>query len=362
MVLRPGPEESIIRQIEKFRQEYVRYHRAYGGEAIHDFLKTVLIPGAGVATLFKDKASARTANACYRAVLKVMRTVGDGFAFLDEAHAHEVEYWSLERRKVEEGFKKERILERRVAAVIGAGSGIGRAASRKLLEAGAHVVLADLEPPENPAGGRSIALGADVRDEASLKRLFDAAVLEYGGLDILFYSPGVAPELAAVERVPLREVDRQMDVHYRGAVAATKLAADIMIRQRLGGRLVYNVSKAAFATGEGAAAYGASKAALAHFVRNAANELGRHQITANYINADTIDTPLFRSLAEQRARSTGKKIEDVMQRYATRSVFGQALIDPGYVAEAVLWLATDAARYTTGCVITVGGGTEAFPR
>jgi NAD(P)-dependent dehydrogenase (short-subunit alcohol dehydrogenase family) len=263
----------------------------------------------------------------------------------------------LERRKVAEA---EKAFDRRIAVVIGGGSGIGRKTAEKLLQAGAHVVVADLKP--EPLGGRSVAVKADVRSEADLRHVFETAVLEFGGLDVLFYTPGIPPALNPIEKISMEEVDRQLDINYRGAVMATRMAAEIMIRQRLGGRLVYNASKAAFVPGEGAAAYGASKAALAHFVRNTANELGRYQITANYINADTIDTPLFRTLAEQRARSQGKRFEEVIQRYATRSVFGEALIDPSYVAEAVLWLGSDAARYTTGCVLTVGGGFEAFPR
>ena len=101
--------------------------------------------------------------------------------------------------------------------------------------------------------------------------------------------------------MPDAEVAAQLRVHYQGAVAATRAASQVMLAQGTGGRLIYNASKAAFAPGEGAAAYGASKAALVHYVRNAANELSRHGITANYINADAIDTPLFRALVQERA-------------------------------------------------------------
>jgi NAD(P)-dependent dehydrogenase (short-subunit alcohol dehydrogenase family) len=114
--------------------------------------------------------------------------------------------------------------------------------------------------------------------------------------------------------------------------------------------------------GEGAAAYGASKAALVHYVRNVAAELGKHGITANYINADAVDTPLFRSLVRQRAEQQGKTEEEMLELYAQRSVLGQARVPSEAVAEAALWLASERAAYTTGCVITVGGGAEGFPR
>src|SRR3990172_597877 len=135
-----------------------------------------------------------------------------------------------------------------------------------------------------------------------------------------------------------------------------------MLEQGTGGRLIYNASKAAFVPGEHAAAYGASKAALVHYVRNVASELGRHGITANYINADAVDTPLFRALVQQRAAESGQSEEEVLRRYAERSVLRKATVPPEAVGEAVAWLASDRAAHTTGCVITVGGGYEGFPR
>jgi NAD(P)-dependent dehydrogenase (short-subunit alcohol dehydrogenase family) len=158
------------------------------------------------------------------------------------------------------------------------------------------------------------------------------------------------------------EVREQLRVHYEGAVAATRAASQVMLAQGVGGRLIYNASKAAFAPGEGAAAYGASKAALVHYVRNAANELSRYGITANYINADAIDTPLFRALVQERALASGKTEAEVLERYAERSIFRTATVPPETVAEAALWLASDRSAYTSGCVITVGGGTEGMPR
>jgi NAD(P)-dependent dehydrogenase (short-subunit alcohol dehydrogenase family) len=186
--------------------------------------------------------------------------------------------------------------------------------------------------------------------------------LHFGGLDVLFYSPGVPPELHAVAEMPDAEVREQLRVHYEGAVAATRAASQVMLEQNSGGRLIYNASKAAYAPGENAAAYGASKAALVHYVRNAANELSRYGITANYINADAIDTPLFRTIVHERAEATGKSEDEMLARYAERSIFRQATVPPEAVAEAALWLASDRSAYTSGCVITVGGGAEGMPR
>lgn len=375
----PAQEEGALKgrareAIRRFRSQYEEYVRAQGGSRpIADYLKVVLIPGVGMICAGKDRCSALVAAACYRATLEVMAGAEavDRFQFLSDADAYEVEYWPLERRKMEEGAKARRECEGKVIVVIGAASGIGRETALRLAEEGGHLVLADrdLEGVRALEGEinarfpeRAHALAADVTDEEALAGLFREAVLRFGGVDVLFYSPGVAPRLYGVVEMPRQELHRQVSVHFLGAVLATRWAAGIMVDQGLGGRLIYNASKAAFAPGEGAAAYGASKAALVHYVRNVANELGRQGITANYINADAVDTPLFRSMVEERARRAGRSREEVLRRYQERSVLGTATVPPAYVAEAVLFLASDRSAYTTGCVITVGGGHEGFPR
>jgi NAD(P)-dependent dehydrogenase (short-subunit alcohol dehydrogenase family) len=320
--------------------------------------RIVAVPGLGLVGAAPTKRSAITAVSCYQAVLEVMENAEgvERFAFLDAEAAREIETWPLERRKVVQHVRKP--FDGRIVVVIGAGGGIGRATAERFSAAGANVVAVDLQPPV--VG--DLRLVADVRDAESVAALFDRVVLDFGGLDVLFYSPGVAPELHPVTDLPLEEVERQLQIHYAGAVVATRHAATIMLEQGIGGRLVYNASKAAFAPGRWAAAYGAAKAALVHYVRNVANELGHRGITANYVNADTVDTPLFRKLVQERAAAAGATEADVLARYRERSVTGDVLIPPSAVADAVLFLASDQAAYTTGCVLTVGGGAEGFPR
>ena len=296
------------------------------------------------------------------------------FEFLSDAAACEMEYWPLERRKIEDGAKSQRALEGKIAVVIGAASGIGRATALRFAEEGAHVVIADrdMAGAQKLAGEvngvtpeRAYAVELDVSDAGAVESAFREAVLRFGGIDVLFYSPGVAPELHSVVEMPEEEIERQMAVHFRGAVAATREASRVMLDQGTGGRLVYNASKAAYVPGEGAAAYGASKAALVHYVHNVAAELGKNGITANYINADAVDTPLFRSLVRQRAAEQGKTEAEMLEHYAQRSAvrYGtETTVPTEAVAEAALWLASDRAAYTTGCVLTVGGGAEGFPR
>ena len=360
--------------IAAHREAYVNHVAKHGQtEPISDYLKTVVVPGLGVIFAGKDRRNALVAATCYRATLRAMAGAEavEAFEFLSDADACDMEYWPLERRKIEESAASRRPLEGKIALVIGGASGIGRATAERFVEEGAHVVVADIdvdganavaEKLNDSAPERAFAVEVDAADSASIKAMMNAAVLRFGGLDVMFYSPGVGPQYSPVVEMPDAEIEEKLRVHFQGAAAATREAAKVMIDQSMGGRLIYNASKAAFAPGEGFAAYGASKAALVHYVRNIANELGKHGITANYVNADAVDTPLFRRLVQQRAEQSGRTEAEMLESYEQRSVMRQALVPPGAVADAVSFLASDRSAYTTGCVITVGGGPEGFPR
>ncbi len=158
------------------------------------------------------------------------------------------------------------------------------------------------------------------------------------------------------------DLQRQLDVHYIGAVLAIGSAASVMRRQGLGGSIVASVSKAAMAPGKDAAAYGGSKAALLQAMRVAAVELGGDGIRVNAINADQVETPLFQAFVEERAAMRGVSVEDQLEAYRRRNVLGVSLI-PETVADFAALLASSRFSYTTGDIITVDGGLpEAFPR
>jgi NAD(P)-dependent dehydrogenase (short-subunit alcohol dehydrogenase family) len=211
--------------------------------------------------------------------------------------------------------------------------------------------------------GRLIGAAVDVRDDASLDALFHRTVLEFGGLDCLFYTAGLPPRFAPVTEIRREDLQRQLDVHYLGAVAAIGRAAAVMKRQGIGGSIVASVSKAAVVPGKEAVAYGGSKAALLQALRVAAVELGSDGIRVNAINADQIDTPLFRSFVRQRAASRNVTEAEQLEAYRKRNLMGAGLIPPEAVADLAVLMASDRFRFTTGDFITVDGGLpEAFPR
>ena len=379
-----APDDRLAAQVRSglaaARAEYEEYHRrnAAGGERpLDDWAKVVLVPGLGVITAFSDKRGAVTANVCYRAVLETIENAEavDRFEFIGERDVFEFEHWPLERRKVDEQIAKDRatrLLPRHVVVVIGGGSGIGRSAAIRFAEEGAHVVVADLDGAvaESVASevskrfpGRAAGAAVDVRDDGSLDALFRRTVLEFGGVDSLFYTAGAPPRFAPITEIRREDLQRQLEVHYLGAVAAIGRAALVMRRQGSGGAIVASVSKAALVPGKEAVAYGGSKAALLQALRVAAVELGPDRIRVNAINADQVDTPLFQQFVRERASSRGVTVEEQLETYRRRNLMGAKLIPAEAVADLAVLLASDKFRFTTGDIITVDGGLpEGFPR
>ncbi|MDN5849079.1 MAG: SDR family oxidoreductase [Nitrococcus sp.] len=377
-------DEHITRcareQLAAAHQQYLAYHERQARAdlaPLSDWAKVVLVPGLGMVTAFKDKNSALTANTCYRAGMESIENAeaAGGFRFLSDEQVFEFEYWPLERRKVDAAIQRElsqQLLPRHVVVIIGGASGIGLAAAHRFAQEGANVVVADLDEAaaqrvaedvarEHP--GTVTAAAVDVREDASIAALMDRAVLEYGGLDCLFYTAGRAPRFASVLDVERTDLVQQLEVHYLGAVMAVRAAARVMVRQGIGGSIVASVSKAAIAPARDAVAYGASKAALMQALRVAAIELGQHGIRVNAINADQIDTPMFRQFVAERARGSGVTIEEQLERYRTRNAMGVSLIPAQAVADMAVLLASRKFAFTTGDILTIDGGLpDAFPR
>jgi rhamnose utilization protein RhaD (predicted bifunctional aldolase and dehydrogenase)/NAD(P)-dependent dehydrogenase (short-subunit alcohol dehydrogenase family) len=367
--------QDIRAQLVEQREQYEAYHAKYathGERPLDDWAKVVLAPGLGMITAGRDKRSAMTANLCYRATLEAIVNAEsiDRFTFLSDADVFAFEHWPLERRKIDEQDAKERdsvLLPRHIAVIIGAGSGIGRAAALRFARDGAHVVVADLDRAAAEAVAAEIKNGfaaeVDVRNDTSIADLIRRTVLEFGGLDSLFYTAGQAPRFASVIDIRREDLQRQLDIHYIGAVLAIGAAGAVMRRQGLGGAIVGSVSKAALAPGKDAVAYGGSKAALLQAMRVAAVELGPDGIRVNAINADQIETPMFMKFVEERAASRGISKEVQLEAYRRRNVMGVSLIPADTVADIAALLVSDRFRYTTGDIITVDGGLpEAFPR
>jgi rhamnulose-1-phosphate aldolase/alcohol dehydrogenase len=364
---------SIASAFDQFAADYrATFARHGGGLKMLDPLPRVMIlPGMGLVTAMKDKAGALLGNTCYRHVTRVMQAAEPlgGFRFLDEANAFEFEYWPLELAKLQ---KPERELSRQVALVTGAASGIGRAIAERLATEHAHVVLTDIRGDAvrdvaaliNRSCGdphRVRAIEADATLPAHAAAAVGEAVLAFGGLDILVANAGF------LQAGPLDEMseeiwDRHFDVNVKGYFLVAREAIRIMKAQGEG-VILFNASKGAFAPTVDNAAYASSKAAVAALCRNLAAELGPSGIRVNCVNADFVDTPLMRSLIEQRAAQRGVSAEAQEEEYRRRNLLHVGPIPAQAVAEAVLFLVSPRSRYTTGAALPIDGGIkEAMPR
>ena len=242
-------------------------------------------------------------------------------------------------------------LSDRVAIVTGSGQGIGQAIALKLAEVGATVVLNDIgdtSPVEEVAGeirkmGReSTAVLADVSLPSDVTRLVETTVDTYGKVDILVNNAGITRDQLML-RMSDEDWDAVLTVNLKSVFLCTRAVLRHMVRQRWG-RVISIASIVGLIGNPGQANYASAKAGIIGFTRTIAKEVASRGITANAVAPGFIDTPMTQQLPEERR-----------QEMASRILLGY-LGTPRDVAEAVVFLASEEARYITGQVLTVDGG------
>jgi len=252
----------------------------------------------------------------------------------------------------------------KVAAVTGAGSGIGRGIAVALANAGARVVVNDLvedgldETLElvAAAGSEGVASIGDVRRREDVQRLVDDAAASFGGLDVMVANAAVGL-YADLEVMTEDEIDRVLDVNLKGALTCAQLAIPAL-RARGGGSIVFVSSVQAYETLRGCVVYGAAKAGLVAAARALAVEVGEHGIRVNAIAPGTIDTPMLqRDLDGMNTADAGGFLERVRAANALGRI---GTVEE--VADVVVFLVSDAARYVTGTTVVVDGGLLAVRR
>ncbi|WP_258066604.1 bifunctional aldolase/short-chain dehydrogenase [Arthrobacter sp. GMC3] len=368
-------KESIARLKELHADYRVDYAAYYERNAVADSPAMrgadpaiVLVPGVGLFSYGANKQTARVAGEFYLNAINVMRGAEalSRYAPIDEAEKFRIEYWSLEEAKLAR-LPKPKSHATRIALVTGSASGIGKAIATRLAAEGACVIIADLNLEAAQAvaaelGGEDVAIGirADVTDEAAVQAAVDAAVLAFGGLDLVVNNAGLSISKPLLETSE-KDWDLQHNVMAKGSFLVSKAAAKVLIEQDMGGDIIYISSKNSVFAGPNNIAYSATKADQAHQVRLLAAELGEYGIRVNGINPDGVvrGSGIFAGgWGAKRAAVYGVDEEKLGEYYAQRTLLKREVL-PENVANAAAVLTSAELSHTTGLHIPVDAGVAA---
>ena len=274
------------------------------------------------------------------------------------------------------------VLDGKVAFVTGAARGQGRSHARRLAEEGADIIaidacatpgwlsyplaseadLAQTVKEVEAAGRRVVARRADVRDLGAVRAAMDEGVAELGGrLDIVCANAGIISQPVATWEIDLDQWRELIDVTLTGVFVTIKAAVPHMIAAGNGGSITLTSSGAALISGGGFADYKAAKSGLLSLTRTLACELAEHFIRVNAICPTAVDTPMIQTETLYRSfrpdlPNPGR--EDVKAGFQTMNLLPIPWVDAADVSNAIIWLASDAARYITGVTLPVDAGNQ----
>jgi rhamnose utilization protein RhaD (predicted bifunctional aldolase and dehydrogenase)/NAD(P)-dependent dehydrogenase (short-subunit alcohol dehydrogenase family) len=405
-------KELIETALETYRAEYAEYYKKHAvkdSPAVRDASPTVvLVHGVGMFSFGKNKTESRITGEFYINAIGVMQgagalgvgvdckeipqagpaasadqfTVHANYVALPPSEAFRIEYWKLEEAKIRRQ-PPEKELSRRVALVVGGGSGIGRAVALLAAERGAHVMVADRDvkgaeavAAETASVSGKEAVGwtsIDIRDRKAIKAALDATIKQFGGIDILINTAALFPS-SPDGVISDAQWALTLEVNVTANYLLTDEAAKIFAEQGIDASVVLTSSANAVVAKRGSEAYDVSKAALSHLVRELAVSMAP-KVRVNGISPATVvkGSTMFprdrviASLKKYKLPFEEKMTDDELrnelaQFYATRTLTHQP-IDPKDCAQAIMFLAGPLARCTTGHLIPVDGGlTEAYLR
>ncbi|MFM2391521.1 MAG: hypothetical protein RLZZ437_3076 [Pseudomonadota bacterium] len=366
-------------QVEIYRQGYAAYYdrcKHPDSPPLRDPNAVVyLVPGVGMLTFAKDKATARISGEFYVNAINVMRgadTVST-YCGLPEQEAFDIEYWLLEEAKLQR-MPKPKSLAGRVAMVTGGAGGIGAATAERMLREGACVMLADIDAEaltrtaDNLMSrhGRDVVrtVNMNVTDENQVISAFAETVLAFGGVDILVSNAGIASS-APVEETTLALWNKNMDILSTGYFLVSREAFKVLRTQNMGGAVIFVASKNGLAASPNASAYCTAKAAEIHLARCLALEGAEGGIRVNVVNPDAVlrGSKIWSGEWLDQRASTYKTDKDGLEEmYRQRSMLKRSVL-PEDIAEGVYFFASDLSAKSTGNILNVdAGNVQAFTR
>ena len=370
--------EEVLKKLEpafeQYRKEYAQYYESCkkdNSPAMRDPNPVIIIyPGVGMFSFAKNKQTTRVASEFYINAINVMRGAEaiTEYTSLPRQEAFDIEYWLLEEAKLQR-MPKEKPLSRKVALVTGGGGGIGKAIADKLAAEGANVVLTDIvedrlkEGVQTYKGDTASYAVCDVTKSESIVAAYKKACLDFGGVDIVVHSAGLAISKPLTETTE-KDWDILQDVLVKGQFELAKEAVKIMRLQGLGGDFISIASKNGLVSGPNNVGYGTAKAAQQHMSRLLAAELGGEKIRVNVVNPDgvIVGSKIWEGdWAEGRAKAYGITVEELPAHYAKRNLMNE-IIYPADIADGVFAF-VGVLHKSTGNIINVDGGmANAFVR
>ena len=370
---------ALSGQIAAYRDDYAAYYdrcKHPDSPKLRDPNAVVyLVPGVGMITFAKDKATARISAEFYVNAINVMRGASavSEYCGLPEQEAFDIEYWLLEEAKLSR-MPKPKSLAGRVAFITGGAGGIGSATAERYLQEGACVMLADIDVEAlartrdnlTSRHGKDVVrtVQMDVTDEAAVIAAHAQTAVEFGGLDILVSNAGIASS-APIEETTLALWNKNMDILSTGYFLVSREAFKLFRIQKIGGAVVFVASKNGLAASPNAAAYCTAKAAEIHLARCLALEGAEAGIRVNVVNPDAVlrGSKIWTGeWLDQRAATYGKDKEGLEEMYRQRSMLKRAVL-PEDIAEAAYFLASDLSAKSTGNILNVdAGNVQAFTR
>jgi len=375
--------EKTLAGLDAAVADYREGYKAYYERCKHDNSPAIrdpnavvyLVPGVGMITFAKDKATARISGEFYVNAINVMRGSSSVSTYmgLPEQEAFDIEYWLLEEAKLSR-MPKPKSLAGKVAIVTGGAGGIGAATAARLMAEGACVMLADIDATALTDTAAELArrftadvvraVEMNVTDEEAVASAYAEMAVEFGGADIIVSNAGIASS-APIEETTLELWNRNMAILSTGYFLVSREAFKLLKRQKAGGSVVFVASKNGLAASPNAAAYCTAKASEIHLARCLALEGAGDGIRVNVVNPDAVlrGSKIWSGeWLTQRASTYQTDKDGLEEMYRQRSMLKRSVF-PEDIAEAIYFFASEASAKSTGNIINVdAGNVQAFTR